>query len=47
MDSSSTSDIDAALNLARDRFGGLDYVITAGGICPEQLVEDMSDEQWQ
>lgn len=47
MDSSSTTDIEATLGLVRKRFGSLDYVITAAGIYPEQLVENTSDEQWR
>jgi len=47
MDSSSVADIDAALALAKDRFGGVDYLMPAAGIYPEQLVESMTDEQWR
>ncbi len=47
MDASSPADIDDALDLAHRRFGSLDHVIAAAGIYPEQLVENMSDEQWR
>lgn len=32
MDSSSVADIDAALALSKDRFGGIDYLMPAAGI---------------
>lgn len=46
-DASSPIDIEAALDIARSRFGHLDFVIPAAGIYPEATVADMTDAQWR
>lgn len=46
-DASNTVQISAALELARTRFGGLDFVIPVAGIYPESRVIETSDEVWR
>ena len=46
-DASIPSDIDAALDTARRRFGHLDFVIPAAGIYPEVTIAEMTDDQWR
>ncbi|OFI38856.1 3-oxoacyl-ACP reductase [Arthrobacter sp. SW1] len=46
-DASSRDDIEALLELAAKRFGGLDYVLPVAGIYPEATVRDTSDELWR
>lgn len=45
-DASSRDDIEALLELAAKRFGGLDYVLPVAGIYPEADLRDTSDELW-
>jgi 3-oxoacyl-[acyl-carrier protein] reductase len=47
MDAASTADCDAAVALCRHRFGGIDFLVPAAGIYPDQLVEGMTDAQWR
>ena len=46
-DASIPSDIEDALEIARGRFGNLDFVIPAAGIYPEVTVSEMTDAQWR
>jgi 3-oxoacyl-[acyl-carrier protein] reductase len=47
MDAASTADCDAAVALCRDRCGGIDFLVPAAGIYPDQVVEGMTDAQWR
>jgi 3-oxoacyl-[acyl-carrier protein] reductase len=47
MDASHVQDIERVVDTARERFGGIDYLVPAAGIYPERLVEDMKDEEWR
>lgn len=38
---------EAAVRLCTERFGGIDFLIPAAGIYPEQTVEGMTDAQWR
>jgi 3-oxoacyl-[acyl-carrier protein] reductase len=40
-------DNDAAVKRCQERFGGIDYLIPAAGIYPEQSVDGMTDAQWR
>jgi 3-oxoacyl-[acyl-carrier protein] reductase len=39
--------VDAAFALAKDKFGGIDFLITGAGLYLDQLVASMTDEQWR
>jgi 3-oxoacyl-[acyl-carrier protein] reductase len=45
-DACSSSDADAMAMLAVERFGGVDILVTAAGLFPEDGVTETSDEQW-
>lgn len=46
-DSSSSADNLSAVDLCRERFGGVDFLVPAAGIYPQQTVRDMSDAEWR
>jgi 3-oxoacyl-[acyl-carrier protein] reductase len=46
-DAARSADADAAAKLCVDRFGGIDFLIPAAGIYPQQNVRDMSNEEWR
>ena len=46
-DASQSADSDAAVALARERFGGLDFLVTGAGLYLDQLIATMTDEQWR
>ncbi|MXQ10604.1 SDR family NAD(P)-dependent oxidoreductase [Microvirga makkahensis] len=46
-DAASSSDADGALAVARDKFGTIDCVVTSAGLYRDQMVHDMTDEQWR
>lgn len=46
-DATKSADSDAAVNVARERFGGIDFLVTGAGLYIDQLVETMTDEQWR
>ncbi len=46
-DITDSSDIDRVLNLCHRTLGGLDIVVNAAGIFPEQAVAGMTDDQWR
>jgi 3-oxoacyl-[acyl-carrier protein] reductase len=46
-DASNPAQISTALELARTRFGGLDFVIPVAGIYPESPTIEISDDQWR
>jgi 3-oxoacyl-[acyl-carrier protein] reductase len=46
-DAASSADADHALALARERFGAVDCVVTGAGLYRDQMVRDMTDEQWR
>lgn len=35
------------VHTTQERFGGIDFLVTGAGIYRDQLVQDMSDEQWR
>tara|TARA_B100000614_G_scaffold260442_1_gene287307 strand:+ start:5 stop:718 length:714 start_codon:yes stop_codon:yes gene_type:complete len=45
-DATKSADADAAAQTCRDRFGGADYLVTGAGLYLDQLVETMTDAQW-
>jgi len=46
-DAASSADADHCLALAKERFGAIDFVVTSAGLYRDQMVEDMTDEQWR
>jgi 3-oxoacyl-[acyl-carrier protein] reductase len=46
-DATQSADSDAAVALARERFGGLDFLVTGAGLYLDQLIETMTDAQWR
>ncbi len=46
-DAAKSADADRALAVARERFGTVDYVVTGAGLYRDQMVHDMTDEQWR
>lgn len=46
-DAAISADADHALAAARDRFGSVDFVVTGAGLYRDQMVHDMTDEQWR
>jgi 3-oxoacyl-[acyl-carrier protein] reductase len=46
-DVANPKDNEAAVKTARDKFGGIDFLVPAAGIYPQQTVDGMSDEQWR
>ncbi|GAA4840077.1 SDR family oxidoreductase [Actinomycetospora corticicola] len=40
------SDVDAAFDLAEDRFGGVDHLVNNAGLASLSLVVDMSEDDW-
>ncbi len=47
MDASRPEDAQAAVDLARTRFGGIDFLVPAAGIYPDQPFATMTAEQWR
>ena len=45
-DVAQSSDADAVVRAAADRFGGIDFLVTGAGLYRDQLVETMTDEKW-
>lgn len=46
MDVTKSGDADTAAKLANDKFGGIDFLVTAAGYFPEVPMKDMTDAQW-
>ncbi|MDA3644472.1 SDR family oxidoreductase [Saccharopolyspora indica] len=46
LDAASSASNDEFAQLAVERFGGIDHLVPAAGIYPEQAVAEMTDEQW-
>jgi len=46
-DATKSADSEAAVALARERFGGIDFLVTGAGLYLDQLVGTMTDEQWR
>ncbi|HUA52524.1 MAG TPA: SDR family NAD(P)-dependent oxidoreductase [Candidatus Sulfotelmatobacter sp.] len=46
-DATRSADSEAAVTLARERFGGIDFLVTGAGLYLDQLVGTMTDEQWR
>jgi 3-oxoacyl-[acyl-carrier protein] reductase len=42
-----SAECDAAAALAKERFGGVDFLVTGAGLYRDQMVESMTDEQWR
>lgn len=47
MDATQEADAQAAVALARDRFGGIDFLVPAAGIFPDQAFATMTAAQWR
>jgi len=47
LDASSTGDVDRAIALCAERFGRLDFLVTAAAIYEDHMFETMTDEQWR
>jgi 3-oxoacyl-[acyl-carrier protein] reductase len=47
MDAASSEENDALVAFCVERFGGIDFLVPAAGIYPEQMVESMTDAQWR
>jgi 3-oxoacyl-[acyl-carrier protein] reductase len=47
LDASSTGDVDRAIRLCTERFGRLDFLVTAAAIYEDHMFETMTDEQWR
>lgn len=47
MDAAQAADAQAAVELARARFGGIDFLVPCAGIYPEQPFATMTAEQWR
>ncbi|MFC4173993.1 SDR family NAD(P)-dependent oxidoreductase [Microvirga sp. GCM10011540] len=46
-DAASSADAENAVALASDRFGKVDFVVTGAGLYRDQMIADMTDEQWR
>jgi 3-oxoacyl-[acyl-carrier protein] reductase len=46
-DAGRSADADAAVALARERFGFIDFLITGAGLYLDQLIGTMTDAQWR
>jgi len=46
-DATRSADADAAMAAARDAFGKVDYLVTGAGLYLDQMIHDMTDEQWR
>ncbi len=46
-DASNPTDADAAVRLCVESFGGLDYLVPAAGVYRDEMIADMSVEQWR
>lgn len=46
-DASVSTDADKALAIAKERFSAVDFVVTSAGLYRDQMIHDMSDEQWR
>lgn len=47
VDVTKSQDCDAAAQIAKEKFGGVDFLVTGAGLYRDQLVESMSDQQWR
>jgi 3-oxoacyl-[acyl-carrier protein] reductase len=47
LDASQADDVDRAIKLSVDRFGRLDFLVTAAAIFEDHPFETMTDEQWR
>jgi 3-oxoacyl-[acyl-carrier protein] reductase len=46
-DATNAADSDAAVALAQQRFGGLDFLVTGAGLYLDQMIATMTDAQWR
>ncbi|MBI3515745.1 MAG: SDR family oxidoreductase [Proteobacteria bacterium] len=46
-DATKSADSDAAVKLAQERFGGIDFLVTGAGLYRDQVIATMTDEQWR
>jgi 3-oxoacyl-[acyl-carrier protein] reductase len=47
MDAADPNDSDRAVALAKDRFGGIDFLVPSAGVYLAQPVQEMTDAQWR
>lgn len=47
MDAADPKDSDRAVELAQDRFGGIDFLVPSAGLYLAQPVQEMTDTQWR
>lgn len=47
VDVTKSHECDAAAQIAKERFGGVDFLVTGAGLYRDQMVESMSDQQWR
>lgn len=47
MDAADPKDSDRAVELAQDRFGGIDFLVPSAGLYLAQPVQEMTDAQWR
>jgi 3-oxoacyl-[acyl-carrier protein] reductase len=46
-DVTSSTDADRVMAAVKEKFGHLDFLVTSAGLYRDQMVHDMTDEQWQ
>ncbi|WP_305044956.1 SDR family NAD(P)-dependent oxidoreductase [Geoalkalibacter sp.] len=47
VDVSKSEECDAAAKIAKDNFGGVDFLVTGAGLYRDQLIATMTDAQWR
>jgi len=47
VDVTKSHECDAVAQIAKERFGGVDFLVTGAGLYRDQMVESMSDQQWR
>lgn len=47
VDVTKSQDCDSAAQIAKEKFGGVDFLVTGAGLYRDQMVESMSDQQWR
>jgi 3-oxoacyl-[acyl-carrier protein] reductase len=47
VDVTDSAEVDAAIELCRERFGGADFLVTGAGLYLDQLTDTMTDAQWR
>ena len=47
MDASNAGDVDRAIGVCSERFGRLDFLVTAAAIYEDHMFETMTNEQWR